>query len=318
MEKFNKNNINLLKQYFRTGQLPFFLFSTILNGTDKTSLQLSRIAARNKILKRLKRQFKNILKNDSQKINLTEFDKLDVIWFCWFQGVEDAPNIVKLCFESLKKYSSKKIVLITESNFKKFTNFPQYILDKYNKGIISKTHFSDLLRVELLSRYGGIWVDSTVLFTNNIPQYISNGDLFFYQNCKPGRDGNKVFVSSWLIATKPNNNIILKTRELLFSYWEKKSYLVDYFLFHEFFCLACERYVHEYLKVKKHDNSAPHYLQLEWENNYDTFRVKEILNSSDVHKLTYKNEPSAEDTMYDVLFKKRKIFQYQERKNVDE
>lgn len=62
-----------------------------------------------------------------------------VIWWCWLQGLESAPPIVKAC----------------------------YILDKWKAGIISNTHFSDILCLELLTSRGGIWVDATVFVTGN-------------------------------------------------------------------------------------------------------------------------------------------------------
>ena len=37
--------------------------------------------------------------------------------------------------------------------------------EKKKKGIISRTHYSDLLRLEILGNYGGIWLDSTFFCT---------------------------------------------------------------------------------------------------------------------------------------------------------
>ena len=38
-------------------------------------------------------------------------------------------------------------------------------MEKWEKGRIPAAMFSDLLRVELLIKYGGTWIDSTVLCT---------------------------------------------------------------------------------------------------------------------------------------------------------
>ena len=74
---------------------------------------------------------------------------------CWFQGMEHAPKMVQYCFESLKSnLRDKRIILITEDNYKEYVQFPTYILEKYEKGCFSKTHLSDLLRLELLIKYG--------------------------------------------------------------------------------------------------------------------------------------------------------------------
>ena len=45
---------------------------------------------------------------------------------------------------------------------------------------MSPTHFSDLLRLELLIKYGGTWVDASVLITKYTKDYF-NKDLFFFK-----------------------------------------------------------------------------------------------------------------------------------------
>ena len=39
---------------------------------------------------------------------------------------------------------------------------PGYIVEKWGKGQIPAALFSDLLRLQLLIKYGGMWIDSTV------------------------------------------------------------------------------------------------------------------------------------------------------------
>ena len=38
-------------------------------------------------------------------------------------------------------------------------------MEKHKNNIIDNTHFSDLLRLELLIKYGGTWIDASVLIT---------------------------------------------------------------------------------------------------------------------------------------------------------
>lgn len=46
------------------------------------------------------------------------------------------------------------------------------------KNIISNTHMSDIIRNDILIKNGGLWIDSTVLLTDNIPDLSLN--LIFY------------------------------------------------------------------------------------------------------------------------------------------
>ena len=46
-------------------------------------------------------------------------------------------------------------IIINETNFNEYIKMPYYIINKYKNNTFSKTHFSDLLRLELLIKYGG-------------------------------------------------------------------------------------------------------------------------------------------------------------------
>ncbi len=45
-------------------------------------------------------------------------------------------------------------------------NIPNSIVSKWKSNVISDTHFSDIIRTELLIKYGGTWIDSTVYVNN--------------------------------------------------------------------------------------------------------------------------------------------------------
>ena len=47
-------------------------------------------------------------------------------------------------------------------NLDKYIHLPNYILEKYKQGIITKPHFSDIIWIELLIKYGGTWVDASI------------------------------------------------------------------------------------------------------------------------------------------------------------
>ena len=114
----------------------------------------------------------------------------------------------------------------------KYVQFPNYIIEKWNAGLITNTHMTDLLRLELLIRYGGMWVDATVLCTSrskNIPKYYFDSELFFYQCLKPGRDGHCNYISSWLISAKTNNKNTNGNTIFVLSVLERKQYNVGLF-----------------------------------------------------------------------------------------
>ena len=172
-----------------------------------------------------------------------------------------------------------------------YVEFPEFIVEKWKNGQITHTHMTDLLRLELLIKYGGMWVDATVLCTMdscNIPKYFFDSNLFLYQSLKPGRDGNATYVSSWLISAKTNNKILMATRHLCYEYWKNNSRLIDYFLLHNFMTMALEYYEEDWKNIVPRDNSTPHILLLRFFEKYDEEMYCSIIQQSPFHKLSYK------------------------------
>lgn len=72
--------------------------------------------------------------------------------------MDNAPEPIRKYVESIQKnIGNHKVTIITEDNYKDYVKFPNWI----EKEIIYHIHYFDLLRLELLANYGGIWLDST-------------------------------------------------------------------------------------------------------------------------------------------------------------
>lgn len=227
-----------------------------------------------------------------------------VIWWCWFQGEDNAPDLCKSCLNSLRIFfPDYEINIITEENIDSYVKMPSYISEKFKNGCFSRTHFSDIIRVSLLAEYGGIWIDSTVFCTGR-PDFIVNLPLFVFQDWKFNNELPAV-ASSWFISSYKGNSIVCATRDLLFEYWRNNDKLQNYFLFHHFFHLATDYYSNEWNEVPRYSNIPPHYMQFELFENYSEERFKQICQASDFHKLTYKDPRMREGvpgSVYNKLF----------------
>ena len=178
---------------------------------------------------------------------------------------------------------------LTENNYRDYVTFPAFIRDKIDRGVITRTHMSDLLRLELLIRYGGTWLDATVFCSSPVvPDYMMDSDLFLFQDLKPGWDGHCQRISSWMITACTGNPILRLTRALLYEYWKKNTKMADYFLFHDFFELAIEAYPEEWKKVIPCSNAAPHILLLRLFEPCDARVWDAVRGMTPFHKLSYK------------------------------
>ena len=82
------------------------------------------------------------------------------IWCMWLQGLDKAPDIVKKCWASWEKYNPDwQLVLLDESNLEQYVPVQEIIGE--NREYISRNHLSDIIRINLLAKYGGVWVDAT-------------------------------------------------------------------------------------------------------------------------------------------------------------
>ena len=159
-------------------------------------------------------------------------------------------------------------------------------------------HFVDIVRTALLVKYGGVWVDSTILFTDTIPEYIIDSELFFYRTEEKG-DLDGLCGTNYLIsASKPNNKILSEVLNSMYAYWKENRFLINYFSHMHIITLVCKKYP-ELL------NAIPFYSfypvqELQWEllNSYNEKRWKQLKQMTTIHKLTHKQK---------VLTKKKEI-----------
>lgn len=172
------------------------------------------------------------------------------VWFCWLQGLANAPEIVKACYNSIQRHlSASEIRVIDGENWKKYVELPNYIIEKWENKRIPPALFSDILRLELLIKYGGTWIDSTVLCTGfksskvqEFKDYL-NADLFMFQYTKHG--SIPVSISNWFITACTYNEVLMVLRDMLYAYWKDYDCTLDYYIFHLFFGMLSKEYPEE-------------------------------------------------------------------------
>ncbi len=224
-----------------------------------------------------------------------------ITWLLWFQGWDNAPDIVIKCRDSIRKYGgSREIICLDKESFPKYIDIPKDIEEMYKNGIIANAHYSDIIRLELLKKYGGLWIDATILLTDKLDDYITTGPLFLYQfpTVQPR------IISNWLIYAYSNNMIIKETLKLVYRYWRTEKKVINYFFMHYLFRVVSNIYYKEWQDVPYFPNSLCNLLQREFNNIYNEKRMEQILKLSSVHKLTYKVNITTENSFYDYILNK--------------
>lgn len=296
---------SLLKSWAYNRVLFYTVGLFLVLPKNRFGLEILSECIEKKIYTHLKRKFKKTI--NQQRNMPIDIQRKKIIWFCWLQGIESAPELVKINYGRLHKFFlDYEINIITSENFRNFTNIPDFIIKKWKTGIITHTHFSDILRTNLLALNGGIWIDATVFVTNVLPDDIAESCFFLFRTQKPGVAGKCITVSSWFISSVAAHPVMLLVQEMIFDYWSKHNYLCDYFLFHLCLEIALEKYADLISDMPKYTNETPHFLLYELSHPYDSNNFKSIIRKSFVHKLTNKmseKEQNAVGTVYQYLLK---------------
>lgn len=230
-----------------------------------------------------------------------------IIWVCWLQGMEEAPEIVKQCVASVKRFMPDyEVRVLTADNIFDVVTLPEHIVRKYKNGTITFTHFSDILRTALLVQHGGIWLDATVLLTGALPAEMTDASFFFLQ--KSVLSSTPHAGSSWFIAAHKGNAVLQRVSDVLCAYWKRENILRDYYLFHSILYLVLTRNAQASVSFKAMpyiSNVDAHTLQYRLFEDFNEAQWKHICSRSTIHKLTWKfnhNEPLEKNgTYYDYI-----------------
>ena len=190
----------------------------------------------------LQEKYSDLIKKYSQAAEMPKVAQEDYqIYFCWLQGEENMPPLVRCCYGSLKQNAGAyKVVFIDEKNYAEYVEIPEQVSKKYGEGKISHSHFSDILRVNLLERYGGLWLDSTVLVTEPLERYKQYWKLRYYtQKFYQTKSNFSEFADNpsygrWATfiqgAAVLHNPLFGLVKDFYNEYWQEYDEVIDYVL----------------------------------------------------------------------------------------
>jgi len=155
--------------------------------------------------------------------------KDSTIWV-YFNDISTMPVMVEKCIERIRKNSNgHKVVVVTENTVSEYVQLDEVVWRKYREGKISRTHFCDIVRISLLYHYGGVWMDSTLLLTQPLPEIVTSSP--FYTNHQKKWDAHNVSGGRWstfFIACYRGNLMMKATLDVFLEYWHKYDDTIDY------------------------------------------------------------------------------------------
>ena len=144
-----------------------------------------------------------------------------IIWILWLQGFAAAPYLVKQCLRSWQRHNPGwKIVLLDGNNFSEYVNLDEII--GRNRSTITMQALSNVIRINLLVKFGGVWVDATCFCCRPLDEWIwSHVTSGFFAFEKPGRDR---LLASWFLASTPDCHLTKTYCHDVTKFWSRNRF----------------------------------------------------------------------------------------------
>lgn len=230
------------------------------------------------------------------------------IWVMWWQGAEQMPPIVRICYDSLLRHTrGLEVVLITRNNVVDFVKIPDVMQRKLDEGNITLAALSDYVRVSLLSDYGGIWIDSTMFFVRDIPEAAVASTFFTIRRSSEVANHFCVSHSEWngqfLASNMTHSKLFELERKMWEYYWDNFDSNIEY-LMTDFFkarIFATCAEARQLLDAVKHSNNSLYKLAENLNTTYDDTLWQQMCENEECFKLTLKMAFVEGNTFYQRL-----------------
>ncbi len=305
----DKKIVNRIKDRMLLGTIYDQLMLKLRYNDEKTHFLYSVMAGQKHRMiyyKRLKNRYLSKATSDCPWEKLPKTDNKDTVFVMWLQGIENAPEIVRKCIDSQKRaLPDKKFVIIDSENYREYVRLPDYVISKWEKGIIGNAHFSDLIRNELLIKYGGFWIDATVFMTDNeIVSYAQRYPFFMFSFYYFGFNPEIMELNNWFIYSCSNNNMLCLLQKMLYMYWEDYDRAINYYIYQIFETIVNEFYEEEYRAIPILSQAQSHVLATYIYDDFDKEKYEFLKKTCGVHKLSTgfdKNKLCRKGSFYDVV-----------------
>ncbi len=129
------------------------------------------------------------------------------IWMYWES--EKLPAEVQVFVDKIVRENPAYVVTVINN-----LNIQEYLPDlHFTHHNMRPSHKSDVIRLELLHRYGGVWMDATIILNRSMDELLAVNvdgryDLIAYYRDGSTLDKNYPVMESWFLAAPKNNAFI--------------------------------------------------------------------------------------------------------------
>jgi hypothetical protein len=151
-----------------------------------------------------------------------------IIWTYWDNSIP--LSVVKLINEWEYLNPSWKVIILTNKNLSRFLKTNE-LPEKFYDGIETPQYSSDIVRIAILIKYGGVWLDASIKLLKSLDWVIhefnnTNIDYLGYQMPSFTTNKHKPIIESWFIASKPNTKFLKEVyKEMRSAFGRREQYV---------------------------------------------------------------------------------------------
>lgn len=232
-----------------------------------------------------------------------------VIWVLWWDGESNMPPIIKACQRSKESAADGfKVILLDKNNVKNYADLPEFIWKMYNDGKLRLPHLADIIRVNLLKRHGGLWLDASIFCKGKLPKEIFDLEFFSLKGEKEGFEEH-ISLNQWstfAIGGKKGNVVCEFLNDLFIEYCKMGKPFLYYYMFD---CAIALGY-REVPEIRRMIDAVPKTEgDAYWlEEHFDSECTEELLTQmnsepSPMYKLSWRTPHEKENNLYHYIIK---------------
>lgn len=212
------------------------------------------------------------------------------VYVFWNSNIETAPEIIQWCYNELSQYGIENLQLIDASSLNQYDLLELHSLNKPK----SWAHKTDLVRTELLFKYGGLWIDADTWSRRDLTDYfdllIQTKKSFFAFS-----DNGFYNIRNGFMVARRGNYLLAKLLSTLKLLWKDKPFFANRISYHHYrwiflnLCRLDERFRRDWIENSLTKDVKPNYTfsrHLIGRNNKIDSTIK-YLNGSDIHFLSH-------------------------------
>lgn len=227
------------------------------------------------------------------------YDSVDIkddcpIWIFWNSGFDHAPVIVQKCISSIWNHAGNhKVYILTDENIDDYIEIPKILVDRLEENKITIAFYADFIRVSLLKKYGGIWMDATLFMTHPFDNELYTNSWYSLKN---DEEVNPLYISNlrwtlYFLCASEKSIVIDAIHRLMIENVNKIDGNVDYFTLDYLIEIAYRNNscVKKIIDGVPNNNRLGHnYLADNLHKDYDEIMWKKETTDKYLFKLSYK------------------------------